>query len=67
MDASKPGFARPFLRSRGAIVLAATAATAVAAVAFKYKSDALRNNELAQRTQKAPNGYVAVDRSGGGI
>lgn len=44
-----------------------TATTAVAVVAFKYKSDNMRNNELAQRTLKAPNGYVAVDRSGGGI
>ncbi|KAM5348254.1 hypothetical protein ACJ41O_008078 [Fusarium nematophilum] len=57
--------ARPFLRSRAIIILAA-AATATAA-AFKYQAAALNHNDVEQRTRKAPHGYVSVDRSGGGI
>ncbi|KAM4056796.1 hypothetical protein HRG_003660 [Hirsutella rhossiliensis] len=53
-------------RSRGIVVLAAAAAT-TAALSFKYKAAAIRDNDIAQQQYKAPNGYVSVDRSGGGI
>ncbi|KAH6895428.1 hypothetical protein B0T10DRAFT_216070 [Thelonectria olida] len=57
--------ARPFLRHKGLVALAA-AATATA-VAFKYQAAAMNHNDVEQRTRKAPYGYVSVDRSGGGI
>lgn len=53
-------------RNRGVLAFTAAAATA-AIIGWRYKSNAIKNNELAQRTHKAPNGYVSVDRSGGGI
>ncbi|OAR01176.1 hypothetical protein LLEC1_04386 [Akanthomyces lecanii] len=53
-------------RNRGLFAFGFLAATATT-VAFKYKSDAYRSNELLQQQRKAPNGYVSVDRSGGGI
>ncbi|EGX92919.1 hypothetical protein CCM_04291 [Cordyceps militaris CM01] len=55
-----------FLRNRTLFVVSFFAAAATTAV-FKYKSDAYRSNEIAQQQSKAPNGYVSVDRSGGGI
>ncbi|KAM0431797.1 hypothetical protein ACHAPT_005047 [Fusarium lateritium] len=55
---------RPFL---AVIVLATAAAAAATAVAFKYQATALNQNDIEQRTRKAPYGYVSVDRSGGGI
>jgi hypothetical protein len=36
-------------------------------LAAKYKSNAIRSNEIAQQQYKALNGYVSVDRSGGGV
>ncbi|KAF4469597.1 Peptide synthetase [Fusarium albosuccineum] len=56
---------RPFLRGKAVIALAAVATAT--AVAFKYKAAALNQNDVEQRTRKAPYGYVSVDRSGGGI
>ncbi|KAH7275486.1 hypothetical protein MRS44_006302 [Fusarium solani] len=56
---------RPFLRGKAVIVLAAAAAAAAAA--FRYQAAALNQNDIEQRTRKAPHGYVSVDRSGGGI
>lgn len=53
-------------RSRGFVVVAAAAA-ATAALSFRYKAAAIRDNDIAQQKYKAPNGYVSVDRSGGGI
>ncbi|KAK5998441.1 hypothetical protein PT974_00820 [Cladobotryum mycophilum] len=53
-------------RSRGVLILA-VAVTSATAFAFKFKADAIKRNEVDQRTEKAPNGYVSVDRSGGGI
>ncbi|KAJ3475686.1 hypothetical protein NLG97_g9373 [Lecanicillium saksenae] len=41
--------------------------TAGSTALFKYQSDVYRSNELAQQQLKAPNGYVSVDRSGGGV
>jgi hypothetical protein len=58
---------RSFARSRGGVVLLTATATAVAVVAFRYNANALHRNEVAQRTHNFPNGYVAVERSGGGI
>ncbi|KAM0563556.1 hypothetical protein ACHAPJ_001280 [Fusarium lateritium] len=60
---------RPFLRGKAVLAIAAVAtATATAtAAAFKYKAASLNHNDVEQRTTKAPNGYVSVDRSGGGI
>ncbi|OAA81446.1 hypothetical protein LEL_00991 [Akanthomyces lecanii RCEF 1005] len=54
------------LRNRGLLAFGFLAATATT-IAFKYKSDAYRSNEILQQQRKAPNGYVSVDRSGGGI
>ena len=54
-------------RTRRVRTLAAAATLAVVAVAFKYKSDAYRENEVIQRNHRAPNAYVSVDRSGGGV
>ncbi|KAF4971899.1 hypothetical protein FSARC_1404 [Fusarium sarcochroum] len=69
MEASKSAITaistRPFLRGKAVLAIAA-AATATAA-AFKYKAASLNHNDVEQRTTKAPNGYVSVDRSGGGI
>ncbi|XWW99478.1 hypothetical protein V2A60_007488 [Cordyceps javanica] len=55
-----------FLRNRGLFAFSFLAAT-VTTAAFRYKSNAYRSNEIAQQQLKAPNGYVSVDRSGGGI
>ncbi|KAF7557220.1 hypothetical protein G7046_g6081 [Stylonectria norvegica] len=56
---------RPFLRSRAFVVFAAAAT--VSAVVLKYKAGAITDNEVNQQTDKAPNRYVSVERSGGGI
>ncbi|KJZ77965.1 hypothetical protein HIM_02602 [Hirsutella minnesotensis 3608] len=53
-------------RTRSAAVIAVAAASA-AALSIKYNADAMRSNDVAQQKHKAPNGYVSVDRSGGGI
>ncbi|KAM3502625.1 hypothetical protein MY10362_004725 [Beauveria mimosiformis] len=55
-----------FLRHRALFSVSFLAAAATT-MAFKYKSDAYRSNEIAQQQLKAPNGYVSVDRSGGGV
>jgi len=34
---------------------------------IRYQSNAIKNNELAQKNSGSPNLYVSVDRSGGGI
>ncbi|OAA61399.1 hypothetical protein ISF_05478 [Cordyceps fumosorosea ARSEF 2679] len=52
-----------FGRNRGLFVVSFLTA-AVTTAAFKYKSDAYRSNEIAQQQR---NGYVSVDRSGGGV
>lgn len=36
-------------------------------IAFKYKSSEIQRNDVIQQQHKAPNGYVSVERSGGGI
>ncbi|KAI9171223.1 hypothetical protein HJFPF1_00704 [Paramyrothecium foliicola] len=65
MDAYKTTRIRSFQRNRGLIAVAVAAATA-ALVGFRARSNALRNNDLAQRNSN-PTGYVSVDRSGGGV
>ncbi|RYP79605.1 hypothetical protein DL769_002844 [Monosporascus sp. CRB-8-3] len=63
---------RPFTSStkhRG-LALFALAAAGLAAAGVQYGRSAMRRNELAQRSgagSDAPNLYVSVDRSGGGI
>lgn len=52
---------------RGKAVIVLAAAAAAAAAAFRYQAAALNQNDIEQRTRKAPHGYVSVDRSGGGI
>ncbi|KAH6692385.1 hypothetical protein F5X68DRAFT_58063 [Plectosphaerella plurivora] len=54
--------AGPLARHRGTL-LAATIVTA-AVVVLKQKSTTVRDGEL---SQTAPNFYVTVDRSGGGV
>ncbi|KAJ6444458.1 hypothetical protein O9K51_02852 [Purpureocillium lavendulum] len=44
-------------RTRRVRTLAAAATLAVVAVAFKYKSDAYRENEVIQRNHRAPNAF----------
>ncbi|KAJ4270320.1 hypothetical protein NW762_001999 [Fusarium torreyae] len=56
---------RPFLRDKAVLAIAAAATATVAA--FKYKAASLNHNDVEHRATKAPNGYVSVDRSGGGI
>ncbi|KAF4973716.1 hypothetical protein FZEAL_9243 [Fusarium zealandicum] len=63
--AMTPPSARPFLRSRAVMALAAAAMATAAA--FKYQAASLNHNDVEQQTRKAPHGYVSVDRSGGGI
>lgn len=66
---------RPFTSSSSAkhrgLALFALAAAGLAAAGVQYGRSAIRRNELAQRRggagSDAPNLYVSVDRSGGGI
>ncbi|RYP39434.1 hypothetical protein DL767_002168 [Monosporascus sp. MG133] len=70
------GHSAPNMRSftstkhRG-LALFALAAAGLAAAGVQYGRSAMRRNELAQRRggadSDAPNLYVSVDRSGGGI
>ncbi len=52
-------------RRRGLVLL--TASAVVVGLAIRYQRNALHRNELAQKNSGAPNFYVSVDRSGGGI
>ncbi|KAL8371970.1 hypothetical protein RB595_001673 [Gaeumannomyces hyphopodioides] len=48
---------------RGRAAAVAISAAAAVGMMIKYQADAIRNNELAQKTSR----YVSVERSGGGI
>ncbi|KAI8954103.1 hypothetical protein F4801DRAFT_46744 [Xylaria longipes] len=50
------------------LVLASVLATGIVAFAgVQYKRTSIARNERVQREGQAPNFYVSVDRSGGGI
>ncbi|KAH8173108.1 hypothetical protein LIA77_07363 [Sarocladium implicatum] len=69
MHAAKPTLStpspRPFLRSPGFIILAASVTAGV--VAFRQRAATLRRNEEVYKAGQAPNGYLSVERSGGGV